>query len=279
MNRVRRHQRHAGVERRLPQALLHDRFRRRELRLGVDAAHFVLRDFQRDRPQLHAARDRHRIGQIEFALAIVTADPFEDRQRRLAGERHQPAVAERDRRAPYRSHRRAPHANQRIALRHQPAVTGRIGGPETRAPRRRRRPRSRRAASPASAAGSAACRRRSPEYRRRRARLRPGPPEPHARCRAVPPARRSRASASSARASAATAVVIGPDHDGGLRPAGRPQRRQHMPQQRPARHRVQHLRPRRQHARAFAGRQHDRQAGSRAHHSSARLAAVITEWP
>ena len=49
MDRVRRDQRHAGVERGLPQLLLHGGLGRRELRLGVDAAHFILRHFKRDR--------------------------------------------------------------------------------------------------------------------------------------------------------------------------------------------------------------------------------------
>ena len=55
-----------------------------------------------------------------------------------------------------------------VALRHQPAVAGRIGGPEAQHRDRRAVRPARREAFPASAAGSAACRRRSPGCRRRR---------------------------------------------------------------------------------------------------------------
>ena len=44
----RRDQRHAGIERRLAQPRLHHRFRFRQLRLGVDAAHFILAGFDHD---------------------------------------------------------------------------------------------------------------------------------------------------------------------------------------------------------------------------------------
>ncbi len=80
-HRLRRNQRDAGVERGLAQALLRDRFRFGELAFGVDAAHVVLLDFDRDRVELHAARDLDRIGQIKFALAIVVADPLQDGER------------------------------------------------------------------------------------------------------------------------------------------------------------------------------------------------------
>ena len=75
-HRLRRDQRDAGVERRLAQALLRDRFGFGELGFGVDAAHVVLLDFDRNRAQLHAARDLDRISQIEFVFAIVVADPL-----------------------------------------------------------------------------------------------------------------------------------------------------------------------------------------------------------
>ena len=107
MNRLGRDQRDAGFERRLPQPLLHGGLGRRELRLGVDAAHFILRHFERDRPELHVARNLHRVGQIEFAFAIGVADPLQDFQRHLAVERHQPAVAERDGALAVRWRRRA----------------------------------------------------------------------------------------------------------------------------------------------------------------------------
>ncbi len=95
-NRLRRNEGDAGVERGLAQALLGHRFRFGELALGVDAAHFILLDFDRDRVELHVARDGDRIGQIEFALAIVRADPLQDGQRLRPGERHDAAVAKID---------------------------------------------------------------------------------------------------------------------------------------------------------------------------------------
>ena len=52
----RRHQRDAGVERRLTQALLDLALRGRKLRLAVDAAHFVLHHFERDRLAAPCAR-------------------------------------------------------------------------------------------------------------------------------------------------------------------------------------------------------------------------------
>ena len=85
-HRLRRHQRHAGVERRVAQPLLYHGFGFGELLLGIDAAHVVLLGFDRDRVELVLARDRDRIGQIEFTFAIVVADPFQDRERMRAGK-------------------------------------------------------------------------------------------------------------------------------------------------------------------------------------------------
>ena len=78
---LRRDQRDAGIERGVAQAPLRHRFRFGELAFGVDAAHVVLLDFDRDRAELHAARDLDRIGQIEFAFAIAVADPLQDGKR------------------------------------------------------------------------------------------------------------------------------------------------------------------------------------------------------
>ena len=95
-HRLRRHQRHAGIERRLAQARLRDRFGFGELGFCVDAAHVVLLGFDRNRPQLHAARDLDRIGEIKFVFAIVVADPLQDGERVFAGKRHDAAVAQFD---------------------------------------------------------------------------------------------------------------------------------------------------------------------------------------
>ena len=95
-HRLRRNQRNPSVQRGLTQALLRYSFRFGELALGVDTAHVVLLDFDRDCAQLHAARDLDRIGQIKFVFAIVVADPVQDGKRTVAGERHQPAIAQGD---------------------------------------------------------------------------------------------------------------------------------------------------------------------------------------
>ena len=76
--------------------MLRDGFRFGELGLGVDAAHVILLDFDRDGAKLHAARDLDRIRQIEFALLIIVTDARENLQRALAGQRHDAAVAEPD---------------------------------------------------------------------------------------------------------------------------------------------------------------------------------------
>ena len=95
-HRFRRHQRDAGIERRLAQARLRDRFGFGELGFGVDAAHVVLLGFDRDCAQLHAACDLDRIGEIKFVFAIVVADPLQNGERVFAGERHDAAVAQLD---------------------------------------------------------------------------------------------------------------------------------------------------------------------------------------
>ncbi len=68
-----------------------------ELRLGVDAAHVVLRGFDRHCLQAHIAGDGNRIGEIIFAFGIRIADTVEDGERLLTGKRHQAAIAKADR--------------------------------------------------------------------------------------------------------------------------------------------------------------------------------------
>ena len=56
-----------------------------------------------------------------------------------------------------------------------------------------------------------------------------------------------------------------PDHHGRRCPAGLAHRGEHMGKQRPPRDRMQHLGPRRTHARALAGGEHDRKTGPVSH--------------
>ena len=95
-HRLGRHQRHARVQRRLAQPLLERRFRFGELCLGIDAAHVVLLGLDGDRLELHRPGDRHRVGEIEFALAVVAANLRQDRERAIACKCHQSAVAQTD---------------------------------------------------------------------------------------------------------------------------------------------------------------------------------------
>ena len=143
-HRLRRNQRHAGVERRLAQARLRDRFGFGELGFGVDAAHVVLLDFDRNRAQLHAARDLDRIGQIEFMFAIVVADPLQDGERACAGKRHDAAVAKIDCPLAWAGIGLLANGDQLVARRDEPAIAGRIGRPK-RQHRNRRARRERRA--------------------------------------------------------------------------------------------------------------------------------------
>ena len=122
---------HAGFERRLPQALLQHGFRLRQLRLGIDAAHFVLLHLDRRRLQTHFAGNRHRIRQIEFPLRVVVANPFQDIKRLFSCERHQPAVAERDRAFLRRRIFLFTDGGELPAFHDQPPVAGRVGRAET----------------------------------------------------------------------------------------------------------------------------------------------------
>ena len=209
-HRLRRDQRDAGVERRLAQARLRDRFGFGELGFGVDAAHVVLLGFDRNRAQLHAARDLDRIGQIEFVFAIVVADPLQDGERVFAGKRHDAAVAQIDFALAWAGIGLLADGNQLVARRDQPAVAGRIGRPKRQhrngCALGERRAQSRRACP----AGSTACRRKRPEYRRAVLRSRPSPPAPHAPCRAARAERIVAAPGSTRFASAATSSWPGP---------------------------------------------------------------------
>lgn len=119
-------QSNASVHRLRAQTALQHRFGLRELRLGVDAAHVVLRGFDGDRLQSHRARDGNRVGQIKFALAVVIADSVEQRQRVFTGKRHQPAIAEADRALLRRCIFFLDDSRKITAGRYQPSIAGRV---------------------------------------------------------------------------------------------------------------------------------------------------------
>ena len=85
---------HAGVERRLTQPRLHDMLGFRKLRLGVDAAHFILAGLDHNRLQSHLANDGNGVAQVILALDVGVTDLFDDLQRLAAIERHHPGIAE-----------------------------------------------------------------------------------------------------------------------------------------------------------------------------------------
>ena len=249
----------------------------RELRLGVDAAHVVLPGFDRDRLQAHIAGDGNRIGEIVFAFGVAIADArramSSARCRRQAPSgRHCRARSCVPPRVASRSSRMATNSPP---LRQQPAVAGRIRGREAEhrdgrafAPARRAAcSASRRRTSGVSAnitrissapRSIAACARQhrmrgaeplalleNLRVRRQRARLVARP----RRDRARPPARCREQPASCAAAS--TCASSGAPAD-----------------------LVQHLRPRRAHARALAGREHDRKACALRHWSFTQAVAL-----
>ena len=181
----------------------------------------------------------------------------------LPAKRHQPAVAQRDR-ALLRAWRRAPRGWRRARRRASSAGRSRSDSAGRKPEHRdRRAARQRRAQfASASAARTSGV---SPNITRissAPARDAPcAPRAPHARCRAAPLLEDLRLGRKRARL-ARDRIVIGPDHHGDVAAAGLHRRAEHMREQRAAADRVQHLRPRRAHARALAGRQHDRQARS-----------------
>jgi len=128
MHRIGRDQRHPRLHRGLPQSALNDRLGFRQLRLGVDAAHFVLRHFEGCGAQAKHSCDRHRVGQIELTLAIVVADCVENRKRPFAVEGHQPAIAKRDGALLFGGVGVLDNGEKLRALRHQPAVARGIRG-------------------------------------------------------------------------------------------------------------------------------------------------------
>ncbi len=255
------------------QPVLQDGFGLGELRLGVDTPQIVLLGFDGDRLQTHIAGDGNRVGQVIFPLVIVIADGLEDRQRVLAGERHQAAVAEGDRALGSARVALLADGDQCIAFNDEPAVTGRIGRSETqngnrcpfgqRAAQRRqdRRPHQRRIGEHhqdvVRLAGDGFARRQNGM----------GGAEPfrlHEDLRLRGDAARFRGDF----------VLTGPHHHRDLFGAGLPRRAQHMRQQAAVTDLMHGFRARGAHADALAGRQHNRKAGSAAHRVGARLSGI-----
>ena len=225
-HRLRRHQRDAGVERRLPQPLLHDGLGFGELRLGVDAAHFVLLDFDRDRlrASCRAAISPHRSDRIRPCDCHCRSAPGFPAPpcRRAPSARHcrERWCARCRWRRRARGWRRVPSP-----LRHQPAVAGRVGRPEAEhrdrralgeraaQSRQRLRPDQRRVAEDDQDVVGALL--RSP----------PWPPAPRAPCRAARAARTPARSAHAPRFGGNIAL-LGADHDGDRGRPGAAARRQ-----------------------------------------------------
>ena len=264
IHRLRRDQRHAGIECGLAQPRLHHRLRLRKLRLGVDAAHFVLAGFDHDGLQSHFPDDGDGIDQIILAFAVGVSDPVEDLQRAAAVERHHAGIAQRHLALLWRRVGMFADRHQAIAFEQQPAVAGGVGGAEAehregcalfqrRAQPRKGRGRNQRriaerhqqivrAARNRLARRQHGMRRAEPLGLNESGRIRPYPFD-----------------------LVRDGLVVRSDHDreGGISAVR--SRFQHMRQQRLAGDGVQNLRQRGAHARALAGRKHDSQAGSSGH--------------
>ena len=96
IHRFRRDHGYAGFKRRHAQALLQHSFGFGELHLCVDAAHVILRGFDRYGRQAHIAGNGHSVAEIVFAFGICIADAIENGERMLSIQRHQAAIAETD---------------------------------------------------------------------------------------------------------------------------------------------------------------------------------------
>jgi len=276
-NRLRRDQRHAGVEGRLAQTRLHHLFGLGQLSLGVDAAHFVFAGFDHDSLQSHVPHDGNRVGQIIFAFAVGIADLVDDAERPAAIERHHAGVAEIDLAFGRAGVGMLADRHQMIALDQQAAVAGGVGGAKAEHGERRtvyqRRPQPRKSlrrnqrriaehdqqiigAARQCLAGRQHSVRGAETFTLHEGRG----------IRALPPGLLR------------DVGMVRSDHHG-ERGAGTFGRcGQHMRQQRLAGDRMQHLWHRRPHARALAGREHDGEAGSNGHCSPC-IEAIILILP
>ena len=123
-----RDQRHPGFHRHFPQPRLHHAFGLGELRLGVDAAHFVLAGFDHHGIPSLLADNADRIGQIIFALGIRIADLVEDRERAAPVDRHHPGIAQVDLALLGARIGLLAYRDQAVALDDEAAIAGGIGG-------------------------------------------------------------------------------------------------------------------------------------------------------
>jgi hypothetical protein len=252
-------QRDARIHRRLAQALLQCRFGFRELGLGVDAAHVILLGLDHDRLELHRSRDRDCIGQIEFAFAVVVADPLQDRHGGFARQGHESAIAQIDLALGGRRVELFADCEEIVAVHHQPTVPSRVFRPEAEhgdggalgerlahPPQRVCSDQWRVTEDDQDIVGAARER-----LLRRQHRVGGAAPlllDEDLRARCAPLRLR------------AHGVRIGADDDRDRRSAGVTHRREHMREQRLLRNLVQHLRPCRAHAGTLAGGEHDRKA-------------------
>ncbi len=83
------------------------------------------------------AGDRDRVGEIEFTLAIVVADPLQNGERAAAGERHQAGIAQVDAALGLARIELLADGDERAAVEHQPAVALRVSRPEAEHGQRR----------------------------------------------------------------------------------------------------------------------------------------------
>ena len=262
--------RDAGLERGRAQPPLHRGFRLGELRPCVDAAHLILPGLKRHGFQRHAVGDRHRIGQVEFALGILVVDAFEDVEHDFAAQRHQPAIAEIDPALDVACVLLLADGDKPVAVHHEPTISARIGCAKSQ--HRNTRVMIDRGAQPLQRVG-ADQRRIAEDHQdivsalgdgRARDQYRVGRPAPlglgeNLRLRHC------------AAGLFGDGIRVRPDHDRDRFRPGAAHRAQHMPQHRSPRDRVQHLRHSRTHACAFAGGKHDREASSFTHRQSGPL--------
>ena len=112
------------------QALLQRGFGFRQLRLGVDAEHFILPGLDDDRLLSESSRHRDGIGQIIFAFAIVIADALENCERGGAVECHQAGIAQVDRTLGRTGVELFSNADELVALQQQASIAGGISCPK-----------------------------------------------------------------------------------------------------------------------------------------------------
>jgi len=134
VNRLGRDHGHAGLERGVAQACLHDLLGFGELALGVDAAHFILAGLDHNGLQSQIPNDSDRVAQIIFALAVGIADLLDDVEGLAAVEGHHAGIAEGDRTFRGTGVGLFTNGHQPVALDHEPAVAGGVGQRESRAP-------------------------------------------------------------------------------------------------------------------------------------------------